>query len=105
MSVKELFQTQSVWEAACLTYLYGIECLVEIVDEEIGNRRRLATYSLAVPSEDVKIVLEDYRADRLALSSAKAFVASYNEINSKQRTMRERCQSHWSSPAWIRGEV
>jgi hypothetical protein len=106
MSVRrELFETSDVWTCIVLVYLYGIDSLAKIEDQELPNRRRLTTYSLAVPSEDAKIVQQEYESGQLALSDAKAFVAAYRQINSTQRHMREHGESQWVSERWIRGEV
>jgi len=106
MSVgRELFETSDVWTCSVLVYLYGIDSLAKIEDQELTNRRRLTTHSLAVPSEDAKIVQQEYGSGQLALSDAKAFVAAYLQINSTQRRMRERGESQWVSERWVRGEV
>ena len=60
MRVKQLFETSDVWIASVLVYLYGVECLARITDVELENRKRVANYFLAVPSEDAKIVKQDY---------------------------------------------
>jgi hypothetical protein len=105
MSVKKLFETQSVWEAAVLVYLYGSECLAIIRDEETESRKRVTTYSIAVPSEDVKIVLEDYLDGRLVLSDAQSFVGAFNSITQRQNAMRRRGESQYCSPEWINGKI
>jgi len=106
MAVKELFETNDIWFAACLVFTYGKESLAKITDTEISDsRRRLTTYALAVPSEDVKILREEYDTDQLALSSAKSFVGAYNSIIHRQRKMRERDETAWCSQDWVLGKV
>jgi hypothetical protein len=103
---KELWQTQDVFLAACFIYLYGKEVLAQIKDIDISSsNRRLTSYSLAVPSEDARILVEEYHGNRLALSSAKDFVAAFNSVTQQHKGMRQRGESSWCSEAWQRGEV
>lgn len=97
----ELFKTQNIWIAAAICYLYGRESVVQI--EDLDNRT--TEYGLAAPSEDIKIVLEEYDEDRLALSSAKAFVSSFNHVIGRQKEMRRHGETHWTSPEWIAGKI
>jgi hypothetical protein len=99
------FETCDVWFAACLVYLYGKECLAKITDTAVEGRRRVATYALAVASEDVKILQKEYETDQLALASAKSFAGAYNSILHRQWAMRERGDTQWCSYDWILGKV
>lgn len=100
-----LFLTTDIWVAACCTYLYSWGCLASITDEETDNRHRVTTYGLAVPSEDVNILVEEYRAGKLNLASARDFVLAFNHITSKQKQMRLRGDICWTSERWQRGEI
>src|SRR5258708_5681718 len=88
------FETQDVWIAAAFVYLYTWDSLISITDTETDtasqkpNRKRITTYAIAVPSEDARIVLEQYTTHQLILASAKDFVSAYNSIAQRQRTMR-----------------
>jgi hypothetical protein len=99
-----LFETQDVWIAAAFVYLYTWDSLVSITDIELDNRKRVTTYALAIPSEDAKIVLEEYQTNRLVLASAKDFVTSFNSITQRQRAMRLSGDLSWHSKRWIEGK-
>lgn len=97
-----LFVTSDIWLASVAVYLYGWESLASI--EDIGSEKRTTTYSLSVPSEDAKILTDEYYADKLALSSAKAFVAAYHRIVGAQRAMRNHGETTWiPRTKWERG--
>jgi hypothetical protein len=102
--MESLFETTDVWVASVFVYLYSWDCLGSIRDEETDNRRRVTTYGLSVPSEDAKIVVEEYRTNRLALSSAKSFVEAFNCITGQQKKMRFRRETCWNSPRWVEGK-
>jgi len=103
--MNELFETQDIWIAASLVFLYSVECLAKIEDHELDNRKRMTTYSLAVSLADAETVVEDYTTGQLALTDARSFVGSFNSITQRQRAMRHRGETSWCSPAWIRGEI
>jgi hypothetical protein len=101
------FTTNSIWEAAVLVYLYGWDSLTQIEDEADGrSRKRMTTYSVAVPSEDAKLIITDYESEAgLPLASAKAFVHAFNLVSQAQKAMRQRGESSWCSSRWIAGKV
>jgi hypothetical protein len=103
---KRLTETTNVWFAALLVYLYGIESLATIRDEQGEYRKILTTYGLACPEEDVKILNEEYsrESDNLVIKP-RPFVAAFNAITRIQNDMRRRRDVEWTSPDWISGKV
>lgn len=107
MSVENsLFETQDIFAASVICYLWGTDCLARIKDVEAENRRRTTMYCLAVPVDEATVVASDYYADKDSLTILpRAFVGAYNSIMSKQRAMRHRGDDEWCSPDWIAGRV
>jgi hypothetical protein len=102
MSVgKTLYTTSNIFHAACLHYLYGVDSLAKLI--RIDNFK--SEFSFAVPVCDAEIDIAAYEKDELTLSSAKAFVHSFNLLSQQQRRMRARNEDQWVSQAWVRGEV
>jgi hypothetical protein len=69
-----------------------------------NNRKRTTTYGISVPSEDAKIVVDDYSSGKLTLASAKDFVGAFNKVTQRQKSMRVKGETSWHSSRWIRGE-
>jgi hypothetical protein len=94
-----LFRTENVWLAAALQYMgYGL-CEFEILDPV----RTL--WLFAVPSEDAKLIVEEYDAGKLILSDTKSFVAAFHTLAKKQKDLKRRGERHWSSPEYVAGRV
>jgi len=104
--MKTLYETQDVWLASILAYLYGTECLARITDSSRNKSDRVTTYSLACPVEDAKIVADEYATDSDSLIiKPKEFVGRFNWITQKQNAMRRRGDIEWASLDWISGRV
>jgi hypothetical protein len=104
--MSKLTETTNVWFAAVCVYLYGIDSLATIRDEPGEYRKTLTTYGLAVPSEDARILEDEYsqELDSLVIKP-RPFVAAFNAITRIQNDMRRRRDAEWTSPDWISGKV
>ena len=98
---KSLYSTFSIWHASILHYLYGAESLAKVVAID----KFKSEWSFAVPVCDAEIDITAYEKGELTLSSAKAFVHSFNLLSQQQRKMKARGEDQYVSEAWIRGDV
>jgi|SRR6185312_14670951 len=91
------FKTADVWQASVLAYA-GYEISgIDIIND------RYAEFTFAAPSEDAKILLDDYEAGNLVLSDAKAFVRAFNVLVTKKNDLKRRGETSWASTSWISG--
>jgi hypothetical protein len=92
------YQSDDLEFCAALLYLYGEESLLSL--DATGFR---AVVTLDVPSEDAKILREQFDNDELAISSLKAYVKVYFTLMNRVRVTRKSEFRQWNSPSWITG--
>jgi len=96
MSVKELYVTDDLDFGCLLCYLYGFEVLHVIEHEGIR-----ATLKLAVPSEDAKILHEEFITDQTTV-----VLFPYVKVRAKMnRALRDakKAGGQWTSENWRNG--
>lgn len=99
MSKRETATTDSIWLCSCLIYLGYPLC--SITEAGYGS----CIYRVQVAALDFDDIKREYEENRLSLSSAKAFVDSFNQIVTIQKDYRRRGMSGYSSPDYINGAI
>jgi hypothetical protein len=92
------FQTQDTAIACTLSYLYGDSSLVKIKIDESG-----VLYTFSCPSEDAKIIADDYENGQLSIADLLAWYKELGRIQGTTRAMRRRGESQWASRYWVQG--
>jgi hypothetical protein len=89
--------------AAFLTYLFGEECLTQIVSGTDDRGKRCRDFHCDVPSLDAQEYYEEFNAGNLAITDLRAFINSHSRLNFICRTMHKNGDSTWTSPSWVNG--
>jgi len=87
------YQTQDMFFAATLLYLYGHEAIDKIY---LDDKSR-ATFLLKVPSLDVAEYLTEYEAGQLAVSDLKSLRTSWEFLGGTIRFMKRQDMAMWQN--------
>jgi hypothetical protein len=93
---KDGFKTDGIGFSAVLAYLYSMDSLLR-VDLERGP-----IFHWDIPSEDAKILLDDWNSDTLTVQ-ANSFLKAYSQITRLLRDLQRTGQTSWVSTSWING--
>jgi hypothetical protein len=99
------YQTDDIFFAVALMFVYGEECLLKISTDPTVNRerKRSSVYTLNLPSCDAAILFDDFKSGNLAISDLLSYIRTYSFITRLLRNMRYRNEEEWCSPSWIAG--
>jgi hypothetical protein len=85
-------KVRGIWAAAALGYAGYEVSRIEILDD------RTTEISFEAPSEDARIIIDDYENNRLVLSDAKAYSLSFTKISRQASTLRASGEKIWTAP-------
>ena len=89
---------------AAVMLVYGSESLTRIEFEDRGDPQHpTKVFHLDVPSEDAKILKEDYDSGRLAVSDVGLLFRIYGDVTKTLRNMSKWGNTVWTSNSWIKG--
>jgi hypothetical protein len=92
------FVTSDSAISTTLGYLYGADSLVKIA---LDGREIVRTFS--VPTEDARIIVEDYERGELAIADLLAWFKEQSRQLGSVRAMQRRGETNWCSKFWVAG--
>lgn len=93
------FTVTDIWAASVLQYSGYPLAQIESLDA------KRSSFRFAAPSEDCRVVCDDFYAGRLPLTDAYAFVTAFNQLARLQSQMRRNGEATWASRDWIEGKI
>ncbi len=91
------YQSDDIEFCAALLYLYGEESLLTI---DASQSRTVVT--LDIPSEDAKILREQFDRDELSIL-LRSYCRVHSSLLSRVRRTRTALGQQWTSPTWQNG--
>jgi len=88
------FSTNSLPFSSVLAYLYGLDESLRKID----TRDRLIKFEWAIPSEDAKILINQFDLDELTVQ-ARSFTKAYGQLTQLLRDIRHSGNPVWLAPA------